>query len=332
MKRFFYFSKAYFFLAIASIFSLLSCSEIFEGDLSDDHFKLIAPSQNLVTSENTVNFAWDELEEASSYHLRLVSPNFNQTKKLVYDTNLVGSSFTVSLLPGEYQWRIYAQNELTKTDAITGIIRIDSTIDLRAITPILLSPSKDTYTKLNSIDFSWEALYNASAYYFSIKQENGSTQNYDSLLQTSLVIDTLPEGAYSWSLKAFNANSETFSIEPTRNLWVDRTVPTTPSNMIPLDTTINVLNIGGDSLLNLSWDGEIATSSQAPIRDYLTFSQNSSFSGSQTITIDINEANDRNYQFKIPQAGTYYWKVQSEDRAGNKSVESGSHKAHIQFQ
>ena len=79
-------------LKIASLFfiviSLISCKEIFEEDLSMQNVSIIIPQNNTVDSIRNIHFKWNELEDATSYTLEIVSPSFSNINYFYFSIRL----------------------------------------------------------------------------------------------------------------------------------------------------------------------------------------------------------------------------------------------------
>lgn len=87
------------------------CDDIISEDISDDKVTVIAPIDNSVLFDSEVNFSWEYLDGATSYHLQVVYPDFDQAQKLVLDTVVSGNNFTKTLEIGGYEWRLNARND-----------------------------------------------------------------------------------------------------------------------------------------------------------------------------------------------------------------------------
>lgn len=303
------------------LFTLSSCSEIFEGDLKDDKLVVTFPTQDLVTVNTQIQFLWDELEEATSYHLQIATPSFSELQSIELDSSIVGKTFQTTLNPGKYEWRIYAQNAITQTKTVSGHIHIDSTADLSLSTVNLLSPSNHIYSNQLTQLFTWENMYNADTYQFSMQHSNSDTSvNESNLTSESISINFAYDGGYTWEVIGKNNISQTQSQPSSRQFVIDTYNPELPSSLEPVDNSIIDLTQGGDSLVSLTWFGEVTGANVAPVSDYIQVATSNSFQNQSLIyNEELSELTnaERQFQVKILQSGTYYWRVKSVDQAQN---------------
>src|SRR5258707_15835070 len=89
---------------------LSSCDAIIEPSISKSQIKLEAPADKDTSSSYTINFWWDPVDHALSYHLEIVSRTFANPGNLILDTMVSKTRFAFNLSPGNYQWRIIAEN------------------------------------------------------------------------------------------------------------------------------------------------------------------------------------------------------------------------------
>ncbi|HTK19615.1 MAG TPA: hypothetical protein VL442_08890 [Mucilaginibacter sp.] len=108
-----YLITSFIFLLSAVLFS--SCDAIIEPSIAKKTIQAEAPSDQYQSKSDTVNFWWDEVDNALTYHLQVVTPNFTNPGNLVLDTVLKKNIFSFNLNPGNYQWRVLAQNGSSQT-------------------------------------------------------------------------------------------------------------------------------------------------------------------------------------------------------------------------
>lgn len=99
----------YYFLAIMNTM-LLGCETALEKPLEKDSVILLSPKDSLVTSTASQTFYWDLLDGAAEYQLQVVSPRFNAIERLIKDTVMNGTQFTIDLAKGDYEWRVRGLN------------------------------------------------------------------------------------------------------------------------------------------------------------------------------------------------------------------------------
>jgi hypothetical protein len=113
--------RLFFFLSLAF---LASCIDIFENDLSNSKVELLAPADEIITTELSNIFWWNYMEGALWYELQVVTPQFSNVTSLKLDTTIENNNFQFSLQPGVYQWRVRAFNGSSSTDFSTNSLTI----------------------------------------------------------------------------------------------------------------------------------------------------------------------------------------------------------------
>src|ERR1700749_674161 len=94
---------------------LSSCGDIIEPSISKSKIIAEAPADQYQSTSYTINFWWEEVGNALSYHLQVVTPNFAAPGSLVPDTIIKKNTFAFTLSPGNYQWRVMAENGSSQT-------------------------------------------------------------------------------------------------------------------------------------------------------------------------------------------------------------------------
>lgn len=301
------------FILLAGFFS--ACTEIFEEDISDKQIEILAPADNLVTTQISLQFWWDEIEDANGYQIQIVSPNFDNVLDLVEDSIVTGDQFVKQFSPGNYEWRIRGVNSETETDFVYRSFQIDSTTNLSAFNLDILSPI-DNYASQNLTEtFIWEDIYNADYYMFRIFDDGSLLQDPDSISESQTSFTFPEEGVYTWQVNAFNEGSGTNTGWSERTITIDQTTPILPYSFSPLDES-EIFIAEGESV-ELKWKGEHASTDEASITDILQIDDNNGFTN--PAEFDLNETGiNRTLSIQMD-AGIHYWRVKSEDKAGNDS-------------
>jgi hypothetical protein len=114
-------------LCVLSILILgFACEEIIEvDDISNDIVVVLAPVDDITINNTAVNFSWEALEAAETYHLQVALPNFNSAEEIVLDTLVSSTNFNQTLLVNEYQWRVKAINSGYETLYTTQNLTIE---------------------------------------------------------------------------------------------------------------------------------------------------------------------------------------------------------------
>ena len=81
-------------LFFAGMCLLSSCGDIIEPSISKANVMLEAPSDHYQSTSYTINFWWNEVNNALSYHLQVVTPTFASPGSLVW----IPSSKAISFL------------------------------------------------------------------------------------------------------------------------------------------------------------------------------------------------------------------------------------------
>lgn len=286
-----------------------SCNDFLATDLRDKNVTILAPTDNLSTTTATMNFYWEELDGALSYHIQIAKPSFSNMTTLVVDTNLTGNNFTIVLTPGNYEWRIRAENGSTETPYIQRSFTIDSTSDLTGQTLILYAPSNDFATNDTTITLNWYGLYNADQYRILIKLHASGftgTQVLPDIVQTdtTLQVSSLDEGYYDWGVRAENGLTNTsYTV---RGVYIDYTSP----GMVSLGSPAHNALVSGPTI-NFSWTNAIDSGS--PLFDSLYVYTDTSLN----IIRKSISVFGTGYSDTLA-IGTYYWRIKAYDKAGNQ--------------
>lgn len=114
------------FLSIITMFPLLitGCKELTEVNLSGRQVAILAPVDALITNSTINSFAWDVMDGAKSYQLQIVSPRFDSVTRFVLDTTITKTTYTATLSPAVYEWRIRGINNSSQSAYTTRKITI----------------------------------------------------------------------------------------------------------------------------------------------------------------------------------------------------------------
>ena len=163
----------FLFLMLITVSNLLSsCDDIIEPSISKKLVTLEAPVNQYQSTSYTINFWWDAVDNALTYHLQVVTPTFASPGSLVLDTIVTSNKFSFTLSPGNYQWRVTAENGSSQT-AFAGPRNF--TIDASSIkqqSVLLNSPTNQYLTNQSPVVFQWGSMYGATQYRFEIDTNN----------------------------------------------------------------------------------------------------------------------------------------------------------------
>lgn len=98
----------------------MACDDIIEVvDISKETVTVLAPVNESVIDTTSVNFTWEAMDEAETYHLQVAKPTFHEAAQIVIDTMVVTPFFKSTLDLGNYEWRINAKNSGYETTYVT---------------------------------------------------------------------------------------------------------------------------------------------------------------------------------------------------------------------
>lgn len=297
--------------ALTSVVVFSGCDDIIEPSISKATETLDAPSNGYQTNNYTVNFWWNTVDHALSYHLQVVTPNFANPGSLVLDTTVSTYKFSAALSPGSYQWRVMAENGSTMTAWATpnSFTILPGSLSQQAVQ--LIAPANNLLTNQSPYTFSWNALYNATQYQFQIDTNNFSNPNAivssQTISGTQLNFSFPKSQVYQWRVMAMNDTAQsqwslvyqvTFNNTPPAQVAL---VSPTSGTTVPLPVT-------------LQWN---AVANAVKYKLYVYQSDgvtlyNSTFPMSLTTT---------SYSFNLGSSGNkIYWTVTAVDAEGNEST------------
>lgn len=198
-------------LAFMAVALFTGCKEFIEPSLSKKNVTLLAPANGAETNIYAQTFWWETLEDALKYRLQVVSPDFDHPVRLLLDTLVKTNKFTFTLDPGNYQFRVRAENGSSQSPYSISSFKIyPSSIKDQQVQ--LSAPANNLVTNQSDISFKWQSLYGATQYRLQV-----DTNSF--VDETNLFIDrTIPglefpanfvrEKTYQWRVKALDATTE----------------------------------------------------------------------------------------------------------------------------
>ena len=286
---------------------LYGCEDVFEPDLTNQNLVLLSPPNSTNVEDLTVQFIWEELEDADEYQLQVVRPDFAYIERFELDTTIADHMFSVQLSPNSYQWRVRGRNGSSETEWFTWNITIDSVSSLSGQTLVLLSPADAFTSNSAQVTFEWDALTIADDYEFELRDENGNLLLNPIVTTHDTMTLGLDEANYQWHVRARNSTSNTLFFS--RTLVIDTTAPGAPILSSPATNTTTP-----DAPITFSWTRPAdAGANPTTITDSL-------FVHADTLLDAVF-----NYQVATTSVtdsigpGTWYWRVGSNDEAGNLS-------------
>lgn len=302
------------------LFITTACEDILETDISDVTVAIISPTENQQLTSNVVNFQWEEVDGAQQYRIQVFRPDSG----IVIDSIVEQTNLEHPISPGNYQWRIRAENSAYQSAySFNRNFSVIVTTDLTNQTVLLTAPINDFYTNVYNVNLSWETLTSATSYNFELVNVTNGEQIINQ--QTGLTASTLNIGAsilnanaqYRWRVKAVNSTSQT--IYSNRTFYIDSNPPNAAIDLIPA----NNQNVSVNQPTTFTWNtptdyGPI----QSPISYIVEFSNTANFS---TI-IQTSQVQTNSFQQTFTAGEDLYWRVRTRDLAGNSGVNSVVHK------
>lgn len=297
-------------LFLAGTALLSSCDDIIEPPISKQQVTLEAPVDQYQSTSYTINFWWDAVNHALSYHLQVVSPSFAAPGGLILDTIVSSYKFSYTLNPGNYQWRVMAENGSTQTaySSPRSFNIVAGSIKQQAVQ--LISPANNFITNQSPYTFQWGSLYGANAYQFEIDTNNFLNESADvsnQLIPGQQLSFTFPKAqTYQWRVRAQNDTAQA-KWSPVYVITYDNIPPAQVTLVAPVNAATLSLPV------SLQWN-PVANAVKYKLYVYQSdqvTAYNSSFPMVLTST---------GYSFNLGSSGnTVYWMVTALDAAGNES-------------
>jgi hypothetical protein len=205
--------RAYFILMAMVLYGALSsCKEIIEPSLTKRNLVLNAPADGYESTKYQINFWWNEVEDALGYRLQVVSGTFEAPGGLVLDTLVQDYKFAGNLDPGEYEWRVRAENGSSQTtySAVRRFTVLQSSIKEQSVR--LAAPGEGFLTKQAAVSFRWGSLYGATKYHLQVDTNSFADESavlYDKTIPGQQIGYTLPKDRqYQWRVRAENDTAQ----------------------------------------------------------------------------------------------------------------------------
>ena len=117
--------KQLFFISFLLV--CISCKDIIDEErIYETSVVLVAPVNEAVFTETTVNLVWNTVEGADEYVVQIATPSFEEPLQFVTDSIVTTTNLNLILNPGtSYQWRIKGQNVNYETAFSTRSLEIE---------------------------------------------------------------------------------------------------------------------------------------------------------------------------------------------------------------
>ncbi len=293
-----------YFLLIFIAILIYDCDDIFVMDISSEKVIMKAPSDGWEGTDQKVNFRWEKVPEADNYILEVATPRFSDIHTLVFEKQLFSASFDTTFIQGEYEWRVKAVNSSSETEYATSSFKISAPFNIELKNVNLRVPENEYLSKINELNFIWEAVENAGYYLFKIKKLNWSG---DSVVGVKLYSThynyKLNDGEFCWGVAAVDTVSKKKTDYSIRSFIVDKNPPPIPVIIAPQNhDTINSLTVSfkwHKAELNVKYIIEIYTDTDLKNK-----------------IIEQSTA-DTTIFVAMENMGHYYWRIKSVDQFEN---------------
>ncbi|SEO11103.1 hypothetical protein [Mucilaginibacter sp. OK283] len=309
LKHLFYIFPAF----LASNVLLSACKEFIEPSIAKRQVTLEAPANQYQSTKYTINFWWDGVEDALAYRLQVVTPGFDSIGGLILDTLVKDIKFTSTLEPGNYQWRVRAENGSSQTAYSPARSFIIEQSSLTNQTVTLSSPSNNTSTSVNAALFKWNSLYGATKYQVEIDTNNFANEDalvYNQVVPGLQVNFTFPKDqVYGWRVRAEN--------ETEQSKWSAINYVT---YQLPLPAQVSLVSPAAGSSVSLpvqlSWNSVTGV----PGYRLYVFKSDSTTLYSNSFPVTVNSTG---YSFNLGVTGEkIYWKVSALNASGKEGKAS----------
>lgn len=293
-------------LIILLLFLLSGCKEFIEPSIQDRKVTLLAPAAGTESVQYAQSFWWEPVEDALKYRLQVVSPNFSNTARLVLDTLIIPNRFNFTLDPGNYEWRVRAENGSSQTAYTTGNFMIYAS-SIKAQQVQLQMPANNSMTASSSQIFSWLKLYGADRYHLEIDTNNFANETVLFFDQTTPNLEyTVPltkDKLYQWRVKALNDTAES-KWSAIQNVTFDSTPPAQVTLSSP------ATGVSATSPVTLKWEAR-ATATKYQLAVYKS-DQATPYSSTFPLSVT-----GTSYAFTGTPGERVYWQVRAIDAVGN---------------
>lgn len=203
--------------AYESPFSTFQLNIDSTSSLSGMPMLLVSPPNGAITNQTAINFRWEEIVIAESYHLEITEAE--GLNDLVHEGDYTGDEAFISLPNGNFNWKLYAANNTPSSSnwSEQRLLTIDS---IPPSNPTLIYPtSSDSPIPNTDINFdfnsgvdeltnTFDSIWIASDILFFGVVSEGEVQNGETYS------DSLGLGTYFWKVRTIDqaGNGTTSSI------------------------------------------------------------------------------------------------------------------------
>ncbi len=103
------------FIGVICLFVVFSCDDLIVEDIEEKEILLVSPADSIKVEYINITFLWENLEGAENYLLQVATPSFANAANILIDTLMEENRYSFDFIPGEYEWRLRAENSISKT-------------------------------------------------------------------------------------------------------------------------------------------------------------------------------------------------------------------------
>ncbi len=277
-------------------------------NISHEKLVLIAPSDQMITSENEIEFIWDAVKGAKLYRFKIKENSWGGDS--IYGSDIYSTSCKFKLKDGTYSWGVAAIDEATqkRTDYSVRSISIDKN---PPASPKLIFPAnKDTlYDEL--INLKWNSVEPNASYSIEIYSD---AQMQSSVVKeeksdTSVFVNINKQGQYFWRVRAMDSQKNIGNFSPLSSFELQ----------LPVILSDKQVKLSSPSKETISTDKEtvFVWEPVSGANKYHLQVVSPSFKDQQRVAYDnLLDANTATMELK---GGSYEWRV----KALNKKSETG---------
>ena len=265
--------------------------------------QLLTPRNGFRTNDNTVNFDWSSVSDCNSYRFQIdetssfTSPTHNfQTSSTNYNSGPLPDNL--------YYWRVQARDLAGNWGqwSSSRYFVVDTT---PPGVPVLLSPVNEFITTAYIITFNWSAVHPEVIYQIQVTPTSYFEDSVidTRIIDTSFTSSILPDGYYSWHVRAVDSVGNEGSWAPIRHFTIDNVPPEQPVLLYPIHYFLT-----SENPTPLFWLG-----ASDAILYHIQVDNDSSFSN----PIVDNDTDQVDIMIPDLSDDFYYWRVMAKDGADN---------------
>jgi hypothetical protein len=273
---------------------------------------LSAPANNLVTNDDTPEFAWGAAAYGVDYEIQIATNTAFTTGVQISPRTSSPYTFASPLGDAKYYWRVRAYNNLNQAGAWSAVFAV--TVDRTApVVPTIVKPA-DNFVSRGVVAFQWSGVAGASHYQLQIDEDGGdfTAADYDSgwTVSTTVTPPFSTLGNWDWRVRARDAAGNVGDWTTVRGLSIIQPLPVAPLLSSPaVNGTTNDNTptfVWGSVTWGSTYQIQVDNSNNfaSPERDYTT--------GTGVTT----------YTPSVLADGTWYWRVRAYNT--NSSPEAGA--------